>query len=91
MDVRRHTATVRKFCQERGFGFADLPAGIEREPHHQPDLFLHYAEIEGDGYRYLLRGDRISFILRKGPRGYSATAINIISSQRYHPDYEGPR
>jgi cold shock protein len=48
--------TVKFFRPEKGWGAitsADLPDGC--------DAFVHYSAIDGEGFRYLDEGDRVSF------------------------------
>lgn len=84
MDVKRYTATVRSFEKQRGYGFADLPEDLPVAAGHKEDLFIHYSEIAGDGFRYLLPGDKISFLPALRKLGWAATAIEIIGST--HPE-----
>lgn len=61
---RRHTGTVKWFNRRRGHGFI-LVDGQNTE------AFVHYSAIEGDGYKNLYEGDRVSFTLHdfgKGPQ-----------------------
>jgi len=46
--------TVKRFSEEKGYGFISPDEGGE-------DLFVHYTEIEGTGFRSLEEGERVSF------------------------------
>ncbi|GAH35214.1 unnamed protein product, partial [marine sediment metagenome] len=39
------------------------------------DVFAHYQEIAGDGYRSLNEGDRVKFEIIQSPKGDKATKI----------------
>ena len=59
----RETGTVKWFNSTKGFGF------IERE--NDKDVFVHYSEIGGEGYRSLDEGQRVEFSVvdsEKGPQ-----------------------
>ncbi|GGX55650.1 cold-shock protein [Streptomyces noursei] len=62
--------TVKWFDAERGFGFICRDDG--------PDVFAHYSDISGAGYRELHKGERVTFDViqsKKGPQ-----AENIVRS-----------
>ena len=59
----REIGTVKWFNATKGFGF------IERE--NDKDVFVHYSEIGGEGYRSLDEGQRVEFSVvdsEKGPQ-----------------------
>ncbi len=55
---------IKWFNNSKGYGFI----GCENEP----DVFVHYSGIVGDGYRTLQEGDRVSFELVQRPNGPQA-------------------
>ena len=61
------TGTVKWVNAEKGFGF------IERED--GDDVFVHFSAIQGDGYKSLDEGQRVNFVLTKGPRGAQAENV----------------
>lgn len=63
------TGIVKWFNSEKGFGF------IEREG--ADDLFAHYSQINSEGYKTLEEGQRVSFRVVKGAKGYQAEDITI--------------
>ena len=67
------TGTVKWFNNAKGFGF------IERE--EGPDVFVHYSQITGDGYRTLREGQYVQYDLRSGPRGQFAENVQVGESQ----------
>jgi CspA family cold shock protein len=63
--------TIKWFNNSKGYGF------IGRE--NGPDVFVHYSGINGDGYRTLQEGDRVSFEIVQGPKGLQAT--NVVKAE----------
>lgn len=61
------TGTVKWFNGSKGYGFITREEG--------EDVFVHYKAIEGDGYRSLEEGDRVSFEIGQGPKGLQATKV----------------
>jgi len=61
---------VKWFNNEKGYGF------ISREG--ADDLFVHYSEIQGSGYRTLEEGQRVEFEETMGRKGKQASAVNVI-------------
>ncbi len=64
----RMKGTVKWFNNRKGFGF------IERE--NGSDVFVHYRDIEGEGFRTLTEGQQVQFTLderEKGPAALSVT------------------
>jgi len=61
--------TVKWFSNEKGFGF------IEREGGE--DVFVHFSQIEQDGYKSLQQGQRVSFEITEGPKGLQAASVKL--------------
>ena len=61
---------VKWFSSEKGYGFI-TPADGGR------DLFVHYSEIQGSGYRNLEEGQRVTYESAEGPKGPQATNVNL--------------
>ncbi|AMA51212.1 MULTISPECIES: cold shock protein CspC [Bacillus] len=59
--------TVKWFNAEKGFGF------IERE--NGDDVFVHFSAIQGDGFKSLDEGQKVTFDVEQGARG--AQAANV--------------
>jgi cold shock protein len=55
------TGTVKWFSEEKGYGFI-LPEGGEEE------IFVHYTDVEGEGFRSLTQGERVSYEAARRPR-----------------------
>jgi CspA family cold shock protein len=63
--------TVRWFNPEKGFGFISPDDGSD-------DVFVHYSDIDDDGFRELQEGQRVAFTPASGPRGASATQVRPL-------------
>lgn len=63
--------TVKWFNAEKGFGF------IERED-GQGDVFVHFSAIEGDGYRSLDEGQRVTFEVTEDVKGPRAANVSVV-------------
>lgn len=60
--------TVKWFNESKGFGFITQDEG-------GPDVFAHYSEIKGEGYKSLAEGDVVTFEVVEGDKGPKATNI----------------
>jgi CspA family cold shock protein len=60
--------TVKWFNEAKGYGF------ITNE--EVGDVFVHYSNIEGSGYKTLTEGQAVSFEIEEGPKG--PKAINVM-------------
>ena len=60
--------TVKWFDSRKGFGFIEKEDG-------SGDVFAHYQDIIGEGYRTLTEGDRVKFDITQSPKGDKATKI----------------
>ena len=64
------TGTVKWFNESKGFGF------IEQE--NGPDVFAHFRNIVGSGFRTLVEGQRVEFIVTDGQKGPQAENIVVL-------------
>lgn len=64
-------AKVKWFNNEKGFGF------IEYEGNE--DIFIHYSNIEKDGYKTLKESQTVEFELIKTEKGYQAKNIKLVN------------
>lgn len=60
--------TVKWFNESKGFGFITRDDG-------GADVFAHYSEIQGEGFKNLNEGDAVSFDVVEGEKGPKATNI----------------
>jgi len=65
--------TVKWFDPKKGFGFITGPEG--------QDIFVHYTQIEGDGFRVLADGTRVRYDAQKGERGWHATRVVRLETE----------
>lgn len=63
------TGTVKWFSRSKGYGFIS-PDGEE-----QKDVFVHYSNIVGDGFKNLDAGIRVSFMIEDTPKGPQAVQV----------------
>lgn len=64
------TGTVKWFNAEKGFGF------LAREG--EPDVFVHFSAIQGDGYRSLEEGQKVEFDVGPGRKGEEAQNVKLV-------------
>ncbi|GIX28574.1 cold-shock protein [Pelomicrobium sp. G1] len=62
------TGIVKWFNDAKGFGFITPDGGGE-------DLFAHFSAIQGQGFKTLKEGQRVSFEVTRGPKGLQASNI----------------
>ncbi|UXY15597.1 cold-shock protein [Chitiniphilus purpureus] len=62
------TGTVKWFNDSKGFGFITPDDGSQ-------DLFAHFSEIQGNGFKSLQENQRVEFEVKQGPKGLQAAAI----------------
>ena len=64
------TGTVKFFNAEKGFGF------ISREG--ADDVFVHFSQIQGNGYKTLTEGQSVEFDVAPGRKGEEAQNVRPI-------------
>ncbi|MDJ0342816.1 cold-shock protein [Streptomyces sp. H10-C2] len=62
------SGTVKWFNSEKGFGFIAQDGGGD-------DVFAHYSNISGNGYRELAEGEHVTFDIGQGQKGPQAENI----------------
>ncbi len=63
--------TVKWFNGDKGFGFITPDDGTK-------DLFVHYSEIQGSGYRSLEENQRVQFEVGQGAKGPQAIGVTVV-------------
>jgi len=66
----KQTGTVKWFNESKGFGFIQREGG--------PDVFAHYTNIIGEGFRSLQEGQKVSFTIGEGKKGPQAENIEAV-------------
>ena len=61
--------TVKWFNAEKGFGFITSEEG--------KDLFVHFSEIQKDGFKTLEEGEKVTFDVKEGQKG--PQAANVVT------------
>ena len=67
------TGTVKWFDEGKGFGFIAQDGGGK-------DLFAHFSEIQGGGFKTLAEGQRVEFEVKEGQKGPQAANIRPITA-----------
>ncbi len=62
---------VKWFNGEKGFGFIAQDGG-------GPDVFVHYSQIDGSGFRNLDEGQRVEFEIGQGQKGPQAESVRPV-------------
>ena len=64
------TGTVKFFNNEKGYGFISRDDG--------DDVFVHFSNIEGSGFRTLEDGQQVKFEVGPGRKGDEALQVRVI-------------
>ncbi|OQX52097.1 MAG: cold-shock protein [Candidatus Cloacimonas sp. 4484_209] len=59
---------VKWFNENKGYGFIKRDDG--------PDVFVHFSEIQGEGFKTLNEGDEVEFEIAEGDKGLKA--VNVV-------------
>ncbi len=62
--------TVKFFNNEKGYGFISREGG--------DDVFVHYSNIDGDGYKSLEEGQAVEFDVAPGRKGEEAQNVRVL-------------
>ena len=63
--------TVKWFNDDKGFGFIAVDGGGK-------DVFVHFSEILGDGFRSLSEDQRVEFEISQGAKGPQASGVRVV-------------
>jgi cold shock protein len=63
--------TVKWFSNEKGYGFIERGNG-------EADVFVHFSAINGEGYKSLTEGQRVSFEVVQGDKGLQAANVQPV-------------
>jgi len=59
--------TVKWFNDSKGFGFIEQEGGA--------DVFVHFSTIQGDGFKSLAEGEKVTFDITEGDKGLQAANV----------------
>ena len=71
-DNSKQQGKVKWFNNARGYGFIECSTT-------QEDIFVHYRNIIGDGYKSLSDGQMVEFTLAKGDKGLQAEEVEPLA------------
>ena len=60
--------TIKWFSDQKGYGFITPDGGAK-------DIFVHFSALQGEGFKTLAEGQRVSFDITSGPKGEQATNV----------------
>lgn len=61
---------VKWYDEKKGYGFIVKDDG--------GDIFVHYSDIDGSGFKTLAEGNRVTFDIIQGRRGSKATNVKKV-------------
>ena len=67
----REVGIVKWFNNGKGYGFIEREGG--------DDVFVHYSDISGDGFKSLDEGQKVEFTVADGDKGLQATSVAKIA------------
>lgn len=64
------TGTVKWFNNDKGFGFIEQEDGT--------DVFVHFSNIVGSGFKSIDEGQKVKFNVTQGQKGLQAEEVTLI-------------
>ena len=64
------TGTVKWFNADKGFGFIEQEDGT--------DVFVHFSNIVGSGFKSIDEGQKVKFNVTQGQKGLQAEEVTLI-------------
>lgn len=72
-DSQSIAGQVKWFDPKKGYGFILGPQG--------QDVFIHYSQIEGDGFRSLKDGQEVEYLMTEGAKGFQAQEVRMVEAE----------
>jgi CspA family cold shock protein len=72
MESNRMTGTVKWFSRVKGYGFVAPDDGGK-------EIFVHFSGIEGEGYRNLEEGQKVTYTVEETPKGPQAVSVRAVT------------
>lgn len=69
--MARENGTVKWFNESKGYGFITPDTGGK-------DLFAHFKEIQGNGFKTLLENQKVEYEVTQGQKGPQASNIRVV-------------
>lgn len=63
--------TVKWFSDDKGYGFIEQEDG--------EDVFVHYSEVQSEGFKSLSEGQEVEFDIEEGEKGPKASNVVTVS------------
>ena len=63
--------TIKWFSDQKGYGFITPDGGAK-------DVFVHFSALQGEGFKTLAEGQRVSFDIISGPKGEQAANVTKL-------------
>ena len=68
--AEKKEGTVKWFNEKKGYGFISCEG--------EDDVFVHYSDIETDGFKSLTEGQKVEFEVGEGDKGSSAKTVKPL-------------
>jgi len=75
MESNRMTGTVKWFSRVKGYGFLAPDDGGK-------EIFVHFSGIEGEGYRNLEEGQKVTYTVEETPKGPQAVSVRAVAEDK---------
>jgi len=70
---KKQFGSVKFFNSEKGFGFICIATD-----HGMKDIFVHCSALSQECNGSLLKGQKVSFLISKGKKGFEAQEVDIV-------------
>ena len=69
---------VKWFNASKGYGFLERPDG-------EPDVFVHFSAIQGEGFKSLEEGESVEFTIAKTTRACRPKTCRSLNKPQFSP------